>query len=58
MIQLVLDFTNIPTHLLYTLRSRQKVISLKLATMRTQEWRGHSYALDLRGRREKYGTPP
>jgi len=23
-----------------------------------KEWRGHPYALDLRGRPRKYGTPP
>jgi len=23
----------------------------------TQKWRGHPYALNLRGRREKFGTP-
>ena len=34
-----------------------KTIDLLFATIGTQEWRGHPYALDLRGRREKFGTP-
>ena len=37
--------------------SGHKVIGLPLVTVGTQEWRGHPYALDLRGRREKFGTP-
>jgi len=33
--------------------SGHKVIGLTLATIGTQEWRGRSYALDLRGEPEK-----
>ena len=34
-----------------------KTIDLLFATIGTQEWRGHSYALNLRGEPRKNGTP-
>ena len=37
--------------------SGHKVIALPLAAVGTQEWRGHPYALDLRGELRKFGTP-
>ena len=37
--------------------SGHRVIGLPPATIGTQEWRGHPYALDLRGRPRKFGTP-
>lgn len=37
--------------------SRYRLISQPVATVRTQKWRGRSYALDLRGEPEKLRTP-